>query len=173
MEGWLTGPITVRRAIPDDAAAIADVLKDAFTEYEPLYTPDAYAATTPDAEQVLSRFREGPIWVAEVKGQIVGTASALTTSQVLAIRSVGVRPSARGRGVGTALLAATEEYAALQHGCRGLSLTTTPFLLDAIRLYLRFGFEHVRDVEHPLFGTPLIAMQKHLRSHHDQRGDVR
>lgn len=162
MEGAVKGAVTVRRAIPDDATAIADVLRNAFREYEQLYTPEAFAATTPDTDQVLSRFREGPIWVVEMKGQIVGTASGVTNKKELAIRSVGVRPSARGRGVGTTLLAATEGYARLQHVYCGLFLTTTPFLLDAIRLYLRFGFMHTVDVPRALFGTPLIAMRKHL-----------
>lgn len=164
MEGVVERRVTVRHAAPDDATAIASVLGDAFREYEHLYTPGAYAATTPDTAQVSSRFREGPIWVAEMNRQIVGTASGVRNKQELAIRSVGVRPSARGRGVGTSLLAATEGYALLEHGCCCLFLTTTPFLLDAIRLYLRFGFMRTADVPRDLFGTPLIAMRKHLRS---------
>lgn len=156
-------PVRVRRAAPDDATTIADVLRGAFREYEHLYTPGAYAATTPDTAQILSRFQEGPIWVVEMNGQIVGTASGVRIKEELAIRSVGVRPSARGRGVGTALLATTEGYALLQHGCCYLFLTTTPFLLGAIRLYLRFGFLRTDDVPPDLFGTPLIAMRKRLR----------
>ena len=45
----------VRMALPDDAPNIASVLREAFAEYEPLYTREALAATTPTGEHVLGR----------------------------------------------------------------------------------------------------------------------
>ena len=39
--------VGVRRAVPEDAWAVALVLKHAFCEYEPLYTRKGYEATTP------------------------------------------------------------------------------------------------------------------------------
>ncbi|MBA4182910.1 MAG: hypothetical protein H0X49_02725, partial [Acidobacteria bacterium] len=43
-----------------------------------------------------------------------------------------------------------------------LSLNTTPFLKRAIRLYKKFGF--VRRGAGDLFGTPLLTMEKSLKS---------
>jgi hypothetical protein len=40
----------IRLAVPADAPAIARVLAEAFAAFQPLYTPQAYAATTPGAE---------------------------------------------------------------------------------------------------------------------------
>ena len=45
--------IHIRLAEPPDAAAIANVLYESFTEYEPLYTQQGFAATTPGADQIL------------------------------------------------------------------------------------------------------------------------
>src|SRR5215472_5561742 len=146
----------VRRANSDDAREIVDILRDAFKEYEPLYTQNAFAATTPGPDRVLARLREGAIWVAEVKG-LVGTAAAIKNGRALTICSVGVRPAARGQGIGVDLLTAVEGYA-IRHRCRELLLTTTPFLHHAIRLYGRFGFVQVQDAPRDLFGTPLLAM---------------
>jgi hypothetical protein len=56
--------LEVRRAEAEDAPAIAAVLYESFVEFKALYTEGGFAATTPGTEQVLTRMREGPIWVA-------------------------------------------------------------------------------------------------------------
>ena len=45
---------------------------ESFVEYEPLYTPRGFAATTPTSEQIQARMSEGPIWVAVQGDTIVG-----------------------------------------------------------------------------------------------------
>jgi Periplasmic binding protein len=45
---------------------------------------------TPPKEQVAERFAEGPIWVAELEGAIVGTVAAVPRSTELYIRSMAV-----------------------------------------------------------------------------------
>jgi hypothetical protein len=44
--------IRIRRATPADALRIAKVLYESFVEYEALYTPKGFAATTSDADEV-------------------------------------------------------------------------------------------------------------------------
>jgi hypothetical protein len=56
--------IRIRRAAEGDASAIASLLYASFIEYESAYTPEAFAATTPTAEQIADRMSEGPVWVA-------------------------------------------------------------------------------------------------------------
>ena len=90
--------MTVRIARPSDAAAIAEVLRAAFVSFEDWYTPAAFAATTPSAEQVTERLQEGPIWLAEQDGQVVGTVSVVPRSEELYLRSMAVHPAARGQG---------------------------------------------------------------------------
>jgi GNAT superfamily N-acetyltransferase len=148
----------IRRAVPADATDIATVLRQSFLEFEALYTPKGFAATTPDPEQVGSRMEEGPAWIALCEARIAGTASAVPG---LYVRGVAVVPSMRGRGIGEAVLNEVESFAR-QNGCARMFLTTTPFLTSAIRLYERFGFTRVPNGADDLFGTPLIKMEKNL-----------
>lgn len=143
-----------------DADSIASVLSESFAEYQPLYTPEGYAATTPSAEQIRARWDEGPVWVAVRAGCVVGTVSAVPRGRELYVRSMAVVPSARGQRAGELLLRRVEEFA-LAHGHERLTLTTTPFLSRAIRLYERAGFKRSGRVL-DLFGTPLFEMLKDL-----------
>src|SRR5690242_2776568 len=94
----------IRRATGEDAEAIAAVLYEAFVEYEPLYTPEGFARTVLPAERLRDRPSEGPVWVAEQEGRIVGTVSALPRGDGYYVRSMAVVPSARGQQVGAVLL---------------------------------------------------------------------
>jgi ribosomal protein S18 acetylase RimI-like enzyme len=151
----------IRRARAADAAAIARALAAAFAEFAPAYTPAALAATTPPAARVRARLREGPIWVAVEGGAVVGTVSAVPRGAGVYVRSMAVLPAARGRGAGAALLREVERYAR-GLGATSLFLSTTPFLTQAIRLYVRHGFAATGDGPHDLHGTPLITMVKPL-----------
>ena len=56
--------IQIRLAEPQDAPDIAKVLYESFVEFQVLYTPEGFVATTPSADQILTRMREGPAWLA-------------------------------------------------------------------------------------------------------------
>jgi len=148
-------------AAPEDAAQIAAALRRSFAEYEPLYTPAAFAATVCTPGQILERMSEGPVWVAVENGTIVGTVSAVPRVRALYVRGMGVDPAMRGRGTGRALLERAEEFAS-RNGFDRLLLSTTPFLLSAIRLYEKHGFRREDSGPHDLLGTPLFTMIKDL-----------
>ncbi len=151
----------IRRATPADAPAMAGVLAQAFAEYQPLYTPEGLAATTPPAERIRARLDEGPAWVAVHEGAIVGTVGAVRRDEAVYVRSMGALPAARGLGVGIALLNEVEVFAR-DAGASSLFLSTTPFLARAIRLYEQWGFRRTTDGPHDLYGTPLFTMVKPL-----------
>jgi len=151
----------IRVATSGDASLIASVLDEAFTEYKASYTPEAFAATAITSEQALSRMSEGPVWVALHNDAIVGTASAVSRGKALYIRGMAILPTARGQGIGEALLEHIESFAREQ-GCERLFLSTTPFLTRAIRLYEHFGFRRGDGGSQDLFGTPLFTMVKIL-----------
>ena len=155
----MSSEIQVRRAEPEDAVAIAEVLYASFVEYEPLYTQQGFAATTPNAEQILARMREGPAWVSVRLTEVVGTVAAVLKGQSLYMRGMAVLPVARGLQVGTRLIECVEDWASGQ-GYRRLHLSTTPFLNRAIRLYERCGFRRTDDGPSDLFGTSLFTMEK-------------
>jgi putative acetyltransferase len=149
----------IRTAVPPDAAPIAEALLAAFVEYRPLYTTEAFAATTPTAEQIVARMEEGPVWVATFDEVIVGTVSAVPRGESLYVRGMAVVSAARGHGIGQALFQHVERYATEQRFTR-LYLSTTPFLARAIRLYEHLGFQRNDERPHHLFGTPLFTMAK-------------
>jgi ribosomal protein S18 acetylase RimI-like enzyme len=151
----------VREATPDDAARIAEILFDAFAEYEPLYNSDSFAATAPTANQIVERLNEGPVWVVTDGGRTVGTVSVVPQGDRLYIRGMAIVPNARGRRIGWLLLEHVESFARANAIAR-LVLSTTPFLDRAIALYERFGFERTNEGPHDLLGTPLFTMVKVL-----------
>lgn len=151
--------IQLRRAAADDAAWVASVLHQAFAEYEPLYSKQGYAATTPGVREIAARMSQGPVWVATYREKIVGTGSVVPKPEGIYIRGMAVIPSARGLGIGRRLLDEIQRFAIAQ-GCARLLLSTTPFLSTAIRLYEAFGFRRINDGPHDLFGTPLFTMEK-------------
>lgn len=152
----------VRQAVECDASKISGVLRSAFAEYEPLYTPEGFAVTTPGPEAVLDRMREGPVWVAVLDNDIIGTVAAVCEDGECYVRGMGVAPDSRASGVGGLLLTTVESHA-IRQGARRMYLSTTPFLDRAIRLYERFGFQRSDEGPLDLFGTPLFTMTKSLR----------
>jgi len=141
--------------------AIASILRQAFIEYEHLYTPSAFAATTPTSAQIQERWNEGPVWVAVQNENEVGTAAAVAKRNGLYIRSMAVLPFARGQGIAVQLLKVVESFA-VSGDHKSLFLSTTPFLTSAIRLYECFGFQRSNEGPQDLFGTPLFTMIKQL-----------
>ena len=152
----------MRRADEADAAAIADVLAQAFAPYRARYTEQAFGATTLDVERILARMREGPVWVALDADRIVGTVSVVLNGSECYVRGMAILPDAQGRGIGRLLLDAVEDFA-VTAGSQSLTLITTPFLDQAIRLYERFGFYRNAEGPQDFYGTPVLAMKKDLR----------
>jgi GNAT superfamily N-acetyltransferase len=150
----------MRRARRGDELAISAVLLEAFREYKPQYTPAGFAATTPSPTEILRRMKEGPVWMAVIERDVVGTVSGiLREDNVLYIRGMAVLPKARGFRIGNLLFELIEDYAK-KHDCKKLVLSTTPFLDRAIRLYQKLGFVRTDEGPRDLYGTPLFTMQK-------------
>src|SRR5579864_2871539 len=151
--------LNIRLADPQDASAIAKVLYESFVEYELFYTPEGFAATTPNPNQIKTRMREGPVWIACRDDRVLATVAAIVRSPSLYMRGMAVLPAARGSGVGARLLKQVEQWAC-DEGCRRILLSTTPFLSPAIQLYEKCGFWQTDEPPHDLLGTPLFTMEK-------------
>jgi ribosomal protein S18 acetylase RimI-like enzyme len=151
--------IKTRRAVASDAAAVAALLYKAFVEYRSLYTERGFEATTPEREQIEDRINKKAVWLVVNGDTIAGTVSVFPQKDQLYVRSLAVNPDARGKGIGEMLMEHVHEMA-FASGCSFITLTTTPFLLPAIKLYEKFGFE--AQGKDDLFGTPLVWMTKTL-----------
>jgi ribosomal protein S18 acetylase RimI-like enzyme len=136
------------------------LLRRAFQEFEPLYTPEAFVATVQPESGILKRMEEGPLWVAENEHRLIATVSAMRLKDSAFVRGMAVAPEARGQGAGRMFLRLTEEYAREQ-GCDRMSLYTASFLLSAIRLYQSCGFTFTGERDSP-HGTELFHMIKVL-----------
>ena len=117
--------IQTRFAIADEAASIAWVLHQAFIQYESLYTPAAFALTTPTPAEIEHRWNEGPVWSALKNGRLVGTVAAVAKDDAVYIRRMAVVPSLRGQGIGKVLLAEVASFARPPPPCRSMPAWAT------------------------------------------------
>jgi GNAT superfamily N-acetyltransferase len=150
----------IRKATPSDSATVSALLRRAFQEFEPLYTPEAFLATVQPESGVLKRLDEGPLWIAENEHALVGTVAAICSADSVMVRGMAVDPDARGLKIGKVLLDLTEDFAR-ELGFERMSLYTTAFLRCAIGLYQSSGFEFTGEKASP-HGTELLRMVKVL-----------
>jgi N-acetylglutamate synthase-like GNAT family acetyltransferase len=133
----------IRRASPDDAPAISEIILAALREtnardYAPQIIARVEESFTPSRVEELIRTRK--VLVALAGERIIGTASL----EGEWIRTVFVAPDAQGKGVGRRLMARIEDLA--RHA--GLATLQVPATVTAERFYSKLGFKVVRDSYH-------------------------
>ena len=154
--------VTVRLAMPGDAAEISRVLLEAFSTIREHYTDEAFEVVTPKPDEIERRFEEGPMWVAEQDGEIVGTVSLTTEPEGLYVRSMAVLPKAQGRGIGRMLLDALHAEAE-GRGIDRIFLYTLPFQQGARAMYEKYGYKWVRDTPpEEWYGVPGLEMERSI-----------
>lgn len=132
-------PITVRKATPADAAAVAGLIDElARTGGWESPVTAAYAA------HYLGLCGQG-VLLAEEDGEVLGLISCSIRPNLnhaadsCLIEELIVRRRARGRGIGQALVEELERLAAARR-CAEISVTTLPKNKAAIAFYRRLGF---------------------------------
>ena len=139
----MTAGFAIRRALPEDHAAVARELADYLS-----YIGDALDAEGLDHDiahwQEEYDGRTGVLLVvAGAAGEVVGTAAVrLLEPGVGEIKRMWLRPAWQGRGLGRRLMDACLDEAR-RLGCRALRLDTQAKLEAAVRLYRAYGFSEV------------------------------
>src|SRR3954452_17714045 len=128
---------------------------------EPFDSPDSVALREDLARELTERYgadlepgkaptaADVAVWVvARDDGRALGCGALRSLGEpVVEIKRMYVRPEARGRGIGAALLHALEREA-IERGFRVVRLETGPMQPEAINLYARAGYREI-----PCFGA--------------------
>ena len=139
----MTAGFAIRRALPEDHAAVARELADYLS-----YIGDALDAEGLDHDiahwQEEYDGRTGVLLVvADAAGEVVGTAAVrLLEPGVGEIKRMWLRPAWQGRGLGRRLMDACLDEAR-RLGSRALRLDTQAKLEAAVGLYRAYGFSEV------------------------------
>lgn len=147
--------LVIRTARPEDLSAVSAVNRAAYAEYGAYLDPERIARYLDNAGDVWSRLDSAELLVAELDGEIVGSLTYYAPGPRseaqgwpptwAGLRLLAVAPSARGRGVGRALMEASIARARAD-GAEAIALHTTEMMAIARAMYERMGF--VRDPEH-------------------------
>lgn len=162
-----TPGVTVRPATPDDERSLREIDAVAWTPAGLFPSVLADVGSIPFFGE---RHPPGDHLVAELDGSVVGYVrlqppTPLPESRwVLGINGLAVAPSARGRGVGRALLAAAEDQAR-RAGAVKLSLRVLGTNTAALRLYERAGFTLEGVLRHE-FRIDGVDVDDHLMARH-------
>jgi len=136
-------PVRLTFAHPADLPELVELLGQLFAQ-EADFTPDAEAQEC-GLRLILDAPEQGTVLVAREAGCVLGmvlllyTISTALGARVALLEDLIVRPEARGRGIGSRLIAAAVDEARRQ-GCRRITLLTDADNHRAQALYARHGF---------------------------------
>lgn len=143
-------PFEVREARPADLTAAGEVVAAAYQR--DLSVSAGYLAHIRDTA---SRAQQAVVLVAAEGDAVLGSVTYVAGGTTMAqrasadeaeLRMLGVDPSARGRGIGEALVRACIERAQAA-GLRRVVLSTQPEMRVAHRVYERLGFVRREDLD--------------------------
>lgn len=139
--------ITIRPIAPGDNAALARAVRDTLAEFGAAKPGTAYYDEATDhLHELFGHTPRSAYFVAEVNGEVLGGGGIFPTENLPAdtveLVKLYLRPAARGRGAGTALIDHCLQ-AARANGYTRVYLETTDELTQAIPLYERLGFTYL------------------------------
>ena len=149
--------IQVRDARPEELDDVAQLLEESYRQYAPLMPAEAWEEYRQDIRDVRARLPESQLIVALLNERLAGAVTLyLEKSETLswpdgwaAIRLLGVHPSFRGKGIGTALVEECIQRSRTR-GLRTIGLHTTIQMDVARQIYENIGFVRAPEFDfHP------------------------
>jgi putative acetyltransferase len=143
----MAADVTIRPIAPDDAAALAGVIRNTLSEFGAAKPGTAYYDTSTDhLPELFAATYRSAYFVAERGGEVLGGGGIFPTTSLPAdtveLVKLYLLPAARGLGVGKALIQHCLE-AARAAGYARVYLETTEELTQAIPLYEKLGFTYL------------------------------
>ena len=149
--------LAIRRAGPDDAAAVRALTRAAYTRWVPLIGREPWPMTA-DYDHGVRAHRIDLL----VDGTaLTALVELVDEDDVLLIENLAVDPARQGRGHGATLLRHAEAVASAA-GRRTLRLYTNAHFVENLRFYIRHGFTVTR--EEPIADGTVIHMAKPIAS---------
>ena len=154
--------ITVRQATPADFDDIRRITRDAYLKAGFIDADNPYVQ---ELENVEHRAEHAELWVAELDGQVAGSAAITFAGQPytdiaiegeLEFRMLAVDPALQRGGVGRTLVNAIVEHARHLDGIHAVSLTSMTSMTRAHQMYLSLGFERVPERDWTVPGEDYI-----------------
>ncbi|MDX1524535.1 MAG: GNAT family N-acetyltransferase [Anaerolineae bacterium] len=158
--------VTIRNAQPDEMNAILDLTLAAYAEFATSMPAVNWRTLKPAIIKTLRQPGKAEVIVAELDTELVGSVllfppeSDVYESQVAEtshpeLRLLAVKPSARGRGIGSMLM---EEciLRARRAGATALGLHTGDSMAVALPMYERRGFVRIPALDFDVEGGELV-----------------
>lgn len=145
--------ISPRTAGPDDAPAVAELVREAYAKWLPI-TARPPLPMTVDYGEALKAHRFDLLFA---ESRLAALIETTPQDGDLLIVNVAVRPDQQGRGLGVRMMRLAEDLAA-EAGLAGLRLYTNKLFAENIRLYASLGYAVER--EEALNGGVAVHMRK-------------
>ncbi|MFI6168032.1 GNAT family N-acetyltransferase [Nocardia sp. NPDC051052] len=162
--------LVIRTARPDEYPAIGELTVEVYVGDGFVHADTPYAAELADTAH---RGASAQLLVATHADRIVGSLTVarpgtpyaeIARPGELEFRMLAVSKSARGLGAGTALVRTVIDIAKAE-GFHAVALTTMPAMIDARRIYDRFGFVPTPDRDwHTPSGELLTVLRLDLQN---------
>lgn len=153
--------MAIRHARPEEAAAVAGLIRRAFEQYRGRLTPPA-AALDVTAATISALMAAGPVLVAVADGALAGCVAVQDKGDFAYAGRLAVDPAARARGVGRALMLAAEAEARAL-GRHRLRVDCRLVLTRNRHFFGRLGFREGAQRCHPGFTAPTyVELEKSL-----------
>lgn len=133
---------------PEERDEVRALLTEAYQPYAAEMSPEVYEAylagvlDTEDGRQLVAV--DGDKVLGAARLYLPGDATVDLPKDVAWVRAVGVLPSARGTGVGQAIM---DYCVAHARNAAALVLHTMDFMPAAVRLYERLGYERAPELD--------------------------
>lgn len=147
--------VTMRTALPDDAAAIRALVRAAYAKWVPIIGREP----RPMQADYDAAIRGHRFDLMEEAGQLIALIETEARPDHFWIENIAVLPEARGRGLGRQLLAHAEVLARAA-GLTELRLLTNGRMTSNRALYRSVGY--IETAEEPFMESSVVYMSKRL-----------